>query len=185
MRAPVAFAVALAAFLTAGPGQGAADPVSDYRRAVEASFAQWLQGLWPEAEAAGISRATFDEQLKGLALDWSLPQLEPPDPAYPGGPALPAAMKPKPQPQAEFGVPEHYFKARSLNALANGGRAQYRKSRRRSRPSRNNTAFRPRSSSPYGAARPRSAKPRFPTMPSRRSRRRPSWGGARTSSGRN
>ncbi len=125
-RTSLAFVVALAAFLTAEPGKSAADPVSDYKRAVEASFAQWLQGLWPEAEASGVSRATFDQQLKGLKLDWSLPQLVPPDPAYPGGPALPAAMKPKPQPQAEFGVPEHYFNARSLNALANGGRAQYR-----------------------------------------------------------
>ena len=125
-RTSLAFVVALAAFLTAEPGKSAADPVSDYKRAVEASFAQWLQGLWPEAEASGVSRATFDQQLKGLKLDWSLPQLVPPDPAYPGGPALPAAMKPKPQPQAEFGVPEHYFNARSLNALVNGGRAQYR-----------------------------------------------------------
>jgi lytic murein transglycosylase len=103
-----------------------ADPVSDYKGAVDARFAQWLQELWPEAEAAGISRATFNQQLKGLKLDWSLPQLVPPDPAFPGGPALPASMKPKPKPQAEFGVPETYFNARSLNALAAGGRAQYK-----------------------------------------------------------
>jgi len=95
---------------------------SDYRRAVDARFTQWLQELWPEAEAAGISRATFDRELKGLKLDWSLPQIEPPDPAFPGGPALPQAMKPKPKPQAEFGVPERYFKANSLKSLAAGGR---------------------------------------------------------------
>src|SRR5690606_2958729 len=50
-----------------------------------------------------------------------------PDPAYPGGPAMPAAMKPKPQPQAEFGVPENYFNARSLKALAAGGRGQFKR----------------------------------------------------------
>jgi lytic murein transglycosylase len=109
-----------------GPGELRADAVSDYKKAVETRFAQWLQDLWPEAEAAGISRKTFDQQLKGLSLDWSLPQLEPPDPAFPDGPALPAAMKPKPKPQAEFGVPENYFKAGSLNALASGGRAKFK-----------------------------------------------------------
>ena len=126
MRARLAFAFGFALVLAAVPGAGAASPTSDYKEAVEASFTQWLDGLWPEAEAAGVSRATFDAQLKGLKLDWSLPQLVPPDPAYPGGPALPAAMKPKPKPQAEFGVPQNYFKARSLNALANSGRAKYR-----------------------------------------------------------
>ena len=104
-----------------------ADAVSDYRRAVDARFGQWLQDLWPEAEAAGVSRATFDREMKGLKLDWSLPQIEPPDPAVPGGPALPAAMKPKPKPQAEFGVPQNYFKARSLNGLAAAGRARSKK----------------------------------------------------------
>ena len=121
-----AFALLLALSLFSLPGAGWGNPASDYRRAVDASFKQWLEGLWPEAEAAGISRATFDEQLSGLKLDWSLPQLTPPDPAYPGGPALPASMKPKPKPQAEFGVPQNYFKPRSLNALANSGRAKYR-----------------------------------------------------------
>ena len=124
MRSRLAFAFGFALALAAVPGAGAASPTSDYKEAVEASFAQWLDGLWPEAEAAGVSRATFDAQLKGLKLDWSLPQLVPPDPAYPGGPALPAAMKPKPKPQAEFGVPQNYFKARSLNALAKSGRAK-------------------------------------------------------------
>ena len=105
------------------PVPATADAASEYRRAVDERFAQWLQELWPEAEAAGISRATFDRELKGLKLDWSLPQIVPPDPAFPDGPALPRAMKPKPKPQAEFGVPERYFKASSLKALASGGRA--------------------------------------------------------------
>lgn len=122
----LALAVLFTALQIAMPSAHAAGSVSAYKRAVEAQFAQWLQGLWPEADAAGISRKTFDTQLKGLTLDWSLPQLVPPDPAVPGGPALPAAMKPKPKPQAEFGVPQNYFKARSLNALSRGGKAKYR-----------------------------------------------------------
>lgn len=122
----LALVLGLAVLVTTVPAARAADSVTAYKRAVQASFSQWLQGLWPEAEAAGISRQTFDTQLKGLKLDWSLPQLVPPDPAFPGGPALPAAMKPKPKPQAEFGVPQNYFKARSLNALASGGRAKSR-----------------------------------------------------------
>ncbi len=122
----LALVLGLAVLVTTVPAARAADSVTAYKRAVQSSFSQWLQGLWPEAEAAGISRQTFDTQLKGLKLDWSLPQLVPPDPAFPGGPALPAAMKPKPKPQAEFGVPQNYFKARSLNALASGGRAKSR-----------------------------------------------------------
>ena len=125
-RLGFACALGFAALLSAPWPARAADPVTAYKDAVEARFAQWLQDLWPEAEAAGVSRKTFDGQLKGLQLDWSLPQLEPPDPAYPGGPPMPAAMKPKPKPQAEFGVPEAYFNARSLNALAAGGRTKYK-----------------------------------------------------------
>jgi lytic murein transglycosylase len=123
----LAFALALGLGAAAlAPSRAEADAASDYKKAVEARFQQWLDALWPEAQAAGISRATFERELKGLTLDWSLPQLEPPDPAYPGGPALPQSMKPKPKPQAEFGVPQNYFKASSLKSLAAGGQARYR-----------------------------------------------------------
>ncbi len=107
------------------PPAAHADDVADYKKAVEARFEAWLQGLWPDAEAAGVSRKTFDTQLKGMKLDWSLPQLVPPDPAGPDGPPLPASLKPKPRHQAEFDIPEKYFSDKSLNALANGGRAKY------------------------------------------------------------
>ena len=36
------------------------------------SFPAFLQSLWPQAQAAGVSRATFDAALSGLALDTSL-----------------------------------------------------------------------------------------------------------------
>jgi lytic murein transglycosylase len=105
----------------------AANAVTTYKKAVEAQFVTWLKDLWPDAEAAGISRKTFDAELKGLKLDWSLPQLVLPNPAAPDGPALPASLKPKPRQQAEFGVPQNYFSKRSLNALAATGRSKYKR----------------------------------------------------------
>ncbi len=105
--------------------QAADDEVTVYKRAVEKNFAAWLESLWPDAEAAGVSRKTFDANLKGVKLDWSLPQIVPPDPAYPEGPALPAPLKPKPRHQAEFDVPELYFSKGALNSLAGTGRSKY------------------------------------------------------------
>lgn len=39
------------------------------------AFGDFLQSLWPEAEAQGVSRATFDAAFKGLKPDYSLPDL--------------------------------------------------------------------------------------------------------------
>jgi lytic murein transglycosylase len=116
--------LALAALLPLA-AQAADDAVTVYKRAVEKGFAAWLESLWPDAEAAGVSRKTFDANLKGLKLDWSLPQIVPPDPAYPEGPTLPAPLKPKPRHQAEFDVPELYFSKGALNSLAGTGRSKY------------------------------------------------------------
>jgi lytic murein transglycosylase len=102
------------------------DEVTVYKRAVEKSFAAWLEALWPDAQAAGVSRKTFEAQLKGIKLDWSLPQIVPPDPAYPEGPALPASLKPPPRHQAEFDIPELYFSNSALNSLAATGRTKYK-----------------------------------------------------------
>ncbi len=124
MFVKIALAVALAVQL-AGGAQAADDELAVYKREVEKGFAAWLQALWPDAEAAGVSRKTFDANLKGLKLDWSLPQITPPDPAYPDGPALPAALRPKPRHQAEFDVPELYFSKGALSALAATGRSKY------------------------------------------------------------
>jgi lytic murein transglycosylase len=101
------------------------DEVTVYKREVEKSFAAWLEALWPEAEAAGVSRKTFEAQLNKVKLDWSLPQIVPPDPAYPEGPALPAALKPKPRHQAEFDIPELYFSKSALSSLAGTGRSKF------------------------------------------------------------
>ena len=104
----------------------AGNEVAAYKRAVEKSFAAWLESLWPEAEAAGVSRKTFDAHLKGLKLNWSLPQLVLPDPAGPEGPPLPRALAAsvKPRQQAEFGVPANYFNKNTLNVLARTGRGK-------------------------------------------------------------
>ncbi len=83
--------LALAALLPL-EAQAADDEVTVYKRAVEKRFAAWLEALWPDVEAAGVSRKTFEANLKGLKLDWSLPQLVLPNPAAPDGPALPEAL---------------------------------------------------------------------------------------------
>ena len=40
--------------------------------AVKQSFAAFVEGLWPEAQRAGVSRATFDAAFKGVTLDASI-----------------------------------------------------------------------------------------------------------------
>ena len=120
----LAVAVALAMFLP--PQAQAQEDVAAYKREVEKSFAAWLEALWPDAEAAGVSRKTFDANIKGLKLDWSLPHLVPPNPATPDGPPLPealaAAMVPKVQP--EFDIPANYFNKTTLSVLAATGRGK-------------------------------------------------------------
>ena len=121
----LAVMLALAA-LVPFEAQPAEDEVTVYKREVEKGFAAWLQALWPDVEASGVSRKTFEANLKGLKLDWSLPQITPPDPAYPDGPALPPALKPKPRHQAEFDVPELYFSKGALSSLAATGRGKFK-----------------------------------------------------------
>jgi lytic murein transglycosylase len=104
--------------------QAQTNEVTVYKRAVEKHFAQWLQALWPDAEAAGVSRKTFDANIKGLKLDWSLPHLVLPDPAGPEGPPLPAVLKPKPIHQPEFDIPANYFNKNTLTVLARTGRGK-------------------------------------------------------------
>lgn len=38
-------------------------------------FRAWLETLWPEAQALGVSRATFDAAFRGLSPDYKLPDL--------------------------------------------------------------------------------------------------------------
>src|SRR5579871_5440798 len=88
-------------------------------RATDAAFTQFIASLWPEAEAAGVSRATFDRETRGLEPDYKLPDL-----ILPGRPATGAPA------QAEFvQVPADYVKEPSIARLADEGRKlmqQYR-----------------------------------------------------------
>ena len=122
-RIGLALLLALAAPAPAG-AQATDNQVAVYKREVDKAFAAWLQALWPDAEAAGISRKTFDTNIKGLKLNWTLPHLVLPDPAVPGGPPLPKALAPKPIHQPEFDIPANYFDKTTLSVLATTGRGK-------------------------------------------------------------
>jgi len=87
--------------------------------ASDAAFAQFIASLWPEAQAEGVSRATFDAETRGLEPDYKLPDL-----ILPGRPATGAPS------QAEFvQVPADYVKESSIARLAEQGQrlmAKYR-----------------------------------------------------------
>ncbi len=79
--------------------------------AADAGFTQFIASLWPEAQAAGVSRAVFDAETRGLAPDYKLPDL-----IMPGRPATGAPS------QAEFvQVPADYVKEASIARLAAEG----------------------------------------------------------------
>jgi lytic murein transglycosylase len=86
---------------------GAVQPV----RAADSGFTQFITSLWPEAQAAGVSRAVFDAETRGLEPDYKLPDL-----ILPGRPATGAPS------QAEFvQVPADYVKEASIARLAAEG----------------------------------------------------------------
>src|SRR6266702_4277483 len=79
--------------------------------AADAAFTQFIASLWPEAQAAGVSRATFDTETRGLEPDYKLPDL-----ILPGRPATGAPS------QAEFvQVPADYVKEAGIIRLAAEG----------------------------------------------------------------
>jgi lytic murein transglycosylase len=80
--------------------------------AADPAFQAWLQSLWPQAQALGVSRATFDAATRGLEPDLSLPDL-----ALPGRPERPSAGQP------EFVLtPADYLKEPTFDSLAAQGR---------------------------------------------------------------
>src|SRR5882757_4726063 len=87
--------------------------------AADADFTQFIASLWPEAQAAGVSRATFDTETRGLEPDTKLPDL-----LLPGRPATGAPS------QAEFvQVPADYVKEASIARLAAEGQKLTQKHR--------------------------------------------------------
>src|SRR3981189_3724140 len=88
-------------------------------RAADPAFTQFIASLWPEAQAAGVSRATFEAETRGLAPDYKLPDL-----ILPGRPATGAPS------QAEFvQVPADYVKDASIVRLAGEGQRLLQKYR--------------------------------------------------------
>src|SRR5229473_4715975 len=87
--------------------------------AADAGFTQFIASLWPEAQAAGVSRAIFDAETSGLEPDYKLPDL-----ILPGRPATGAPS------QAEFvQVPADYLKEASIARLATEGQRLMQKYR--------------------------------------------------------
>ncbi|MGB0086849.1 MAG: peptidoglycan-binding protein [Rhodomicrobiaceae bacterium] len=91
------------------------------------SFPQWLAELWPDAKAAGISRATFDRVFTGMVPDCKLPGVfcsgekhEPVPKKLSERTGLPASCNKVTQP--EFLQPEKYFPPKYIRRLALRGR---------------------------------------------------------------
>ena len=103
-RAAALLAVAVFLLAVQIPGRAAAQP--------QPSFNTWLQSFWPEAERAGITRATFDRTFAGIEPDLTLPDL-----------ILPGKQEPRPGGQAEFSrTPEQYVNRDQIARLAKQGR---------------------------------------------------------------
>jgi lytic murein transglycosylase len=85
----------------------------------DAAFQQWLQSRWPQAQALGVSRATFENATRGLEPDLSLPDL-----------AIPGRPEQAPPGQPEFvQTPAQYLREPTFDRLAARGKqlaAQYR-----------------------------------------------------------
>src|SRR5213078_2213720 len=105
----LAFVAAVIALLCGSHPALAGDP----------AFTQFIASLWPEVQAAGVSRATFDSEPRGLEPDYKLPDL-----ILPGRPATGAPS------QAEFvQVPADYVKEASIARLAAEGQKLMQKHR--------------------------------------------------------
>lgn len=88
---------------------GASAPAAN----ADATFRVFLDGLWPDAQAQGVSRATFDRELANLQPDLKLPDLE-----------LPGRSQASDKGQAEFTrPPSEYIKRDYIMNLAGQGRA--------------------------------------------------------------
>lgn len=98
-----------------------------YRAAVAKRFDVWVGELRAEAITRGVSAETFDRAMKGVTLDWKLPDLIPLDLGE-GQPQRPKAEVSKRQKQqAEFDRPARYFPAKGLNWVTKNGRTKLAK----------------------------------------------------------
>ena len=141
-------------------------------KAADPMFQKWLQGLWPQAQALGVSRRTFESATHGIEPDLSLPDLD--LPGREGGP---------PHGQAEFvQTPADYIKETNIARLAEQAQeACGDPPRARLRRSSRSSACRGTSCLRSGDARPRSAATGCRRTRSPCWRRRPIMAGARIS----
>lgn len=105
----------LALLLAWGMGAGGTVARASGKAEVEAQFRAWVEALWPEARAAGITRRTFQQTLSGVSLDWELPDLRPPGRRE---------QEQSQRQQPEFSSPGRYFNQGSLESLVRSGRAE-------------------------------------------------------------
>jgi lytic murein transglycosylase len=81
---------------------------------LQAQYGAFLEGtIWPQAKAAGVSRATFDRALGGKTLNTKIPGL-----VTPGSKDTPRQMR-----QAEFSAPANYFNEKNLGGISASGRS--------------------------------------------------------------
>ena len=79
----------------------------------DATFARFVEAVWPDAQQAGVTRTTFDRAFKGVRPDLSLPDL-----------VLPGQSPSQVRGQAEFvKPPQAYLDRVQLARLAGNGRA--------------------------------------------------------------
>ena len=122
-------------------------------RACRRRFQAWLQSLWPQAQALGVSRATFDAATRGLEPDLTLPDL-----VLPGRPEKPSPGT------ARIRADAGGLSQRAGDRAARGAGPQALPAipRRRSTPSSGNSACRRQFCWRSSAAKPITAAPRIP-----------------------
>lgn len=82
-------------------------------------FQSWLvTDLWPQAQAQGIAKSTFQRAFKNVSLNLKLPDL-----VIPGT----KPKIPKKQRQSEFGSPGKYFNEKIIGGVIAGGRVRLKK----------------------------------------------------------
>lgn len=103
------------------------------RANADAAFAAWWEDLWPEAQAAGISRQIFEFAFSQIQVNYEIPGVRRPgrpgriEPVANDDPSrddrLPKSCQ-RPR-QSEFLKPANYFQDRLVNRVVDEGRAQY------------------------------------------------------------
>lgn len=90
--------------------RGAIAPIP--AEAADAAFTAFVASMWPQAQAAGVSRETFDRETRGLEPDYGLPDLALPGRPETGAPAQPEFVR----------TPGDYVKEATIARLADQGR---------------------------------------------------------------